>query len=185
MVKKAKSKKDKSLLLPRLIIVLGILLMIFSIFWKIDKGSLGFKNQPTPVREVNVESKKPFGLKISKAKISLNVEESQIINGNWEVSRDGVSHLNTSDVPGNDGNIVIYGHNKSNILGSLNSVKIGDEVIITTRDNENHAYRVKSIEVVSPSRVDVINPTENEVLTIYTCTGLLDSKRLVVKAEPV
>jgi len=159
--------------------------MIFSVSWKIDKGSLGFQNQPKPVKEFNVESKKPFGLKIAKAKISLSVEESEINNGNWEVSRDGASHLNTSQVPGNDGNIVIYGHNKSNILGSLNSVKIGDEVVVTTRDNENHIYKVKSIEVVSPSRVDVINPTDKEVLTIYTCTGLLDSKRLVVKAEPV
>ena len=159
--------------------------MIFSIFCKIDQGSLGFKNQPAPVNEINVESKKPFGLKITKANINLNVEESQIVNGNWEVSRDGVSHLNTSSIPGNDGNIVIYGHNKSNILGSLNTVKNGDEIIITTRDNEVHKYVVKSVEVVSPSRVDVINPTEKEVLTIYTCTGLLDSKRLVVKAEPV
>ncbi len=159
--------------------------MIFSIFWKIDQGSLGFKNQPTPIRQLNHDSKKPLSLKITNAKISLNIEESEIVNGNWEVSRHGVSHLNTSSIPGNRGNIVIYGHNKSNILGSLDSVEIGDEIIITTRNNENHKYVVRSIEVVSPSRVDVINPTEIEVLTIYTCTGFLDSKRLVVKAEPV
>ncbi len=159
--------------------------MVFSVVWKIDRGSLGFQNQPKPVKEVSIESKKPFNLKIAKAKISLNVEESGIVNGNWEVSRDGVSHLNTSGVPGNRGNVVIYGHNKSNILGPLETVRIGDEVTITTRDNENHIYKIKSIEVVSPSRVDVINPTEEEVLTIYTCTGFLDSKRLVVKAKPV
>lgn len=159
--------------------------MIFSVFWKIDKGSLGFKNQPTPVREISVESRKPFSLKIAKANIDLNIEESKVVNGKWEVSKAGVSHLSISSVPGNDGNIVIYGHNKTKILGSLKSVKAGDEIILTTRGSASYRYIIKTIEVVSPTRVDVINPTEKEVLTIYTCTGLLDSKRLVVKAEPV
>ena len=185
MVKRAKPKKGKNLLLPRLTIVLGILLMIFSVVWKIDRGSLGFQNQPEPVKQFNIESRKPLGIKIAKAKIDLRIEESFITSGNWEVSKNGVSHLNTSGVPGNDSNIVLYGHNKSNILGTLSAVSIGDEILITTRDSVTHRYIVKSVEVVSPSRVDVINPTDKEVLTIYTCTGFLDSKRLVVKAEPV
>ncbi len=186
MVKKTKSKKDKANLLPRFIMAFGIIFMVVSFSWKLNQSSLGFNEKPeVAYREINLESKKPISLKIAKTNTNLLIEASEIINGNWQVSKNGVSFLNSSAVPGEDGNIVIYGHNKEKILGSLDTLKSGDDIEIITRDNVTHKYIVKKIETVSPTQIEVINPTSSEVLTIYTCTGLFDSKRLVVKAEPV
>ena len=102
----------------------------------------------------------------------------------WEVSKNGVSHFKNSAFPGGNGNIVIYGHNKKNILGSLDFLQKGDEISLITEGDAEFKYKVRSIETVSPEKVEVINPTNFEILTIYTCTGLFDSKRLVVKADP-
>ena len=119
-----------------------------------------------------------------KIDLDLKVEESTVKNGKWEVSKNGVSHFKNSAFPGGNGNIVIYGHNKKNILGSLDFLQKGDEISLITEGDAEFKYKVRSIETVSPEKVEVINPTNFEILTIYTCTGLFDSKRLVVKADP-
>ena len=39
--------------------------------------------------------------------------------------------------------------------------------------------------MVGPGETGLLKPTDEHVLTMYTCTGILDSKRLVVRAKLV
>lgn len=185
MVKKAKSKKD-SILLSRFLLILGITLILVPSFWKLKHADLSFSQAPQEVySEINLETEKPLVIRASKIGLNLAIEESKIQNENWDVSKNGASHLVSSSVPGKAGNIVIYGHNTKNIFGNLDSLSIGDEIEVLTRDGKVHKYKIKEKKIVDPSDVEILNPTKNETLTIYTCTGLLDSKRLVLVSYPI
>ena len=61
---------------------------------------------------------------------------------------------------------------------------MGDSIILKTESNQEYSYSVSEILTVIPDQTEVLAPTDHEVLTLYTCTGLLDQKRLIVKALP-
>lgn len=89
-----------------------------------------------------------------------------------------------SALPGENGNIILYGHNLNTIFGYLMDTKIGAIVNIRMTDGSLHRYTVTETQVVAPSQTQLLAPTTHEVLTLYTCTGLLDSLRFVVRAIP-
>jgi LPXTG-site transpeptidase (sortase) family protein len=119
------------------------------------------------------------------AKISLPVVEAGKVEGKWTVSQTSANHVRESALPGEAGNIIIYGHNLNRIFGYLPDTKIGDIVEIRTTDGTLHAYQVSKTSFVSPTQTDLLAPTATETLTLYTCVGLLDSLRFVVVATPI
>ncbi len=127
----------------------------------------------------------PTKVTISSAKIDLAVEPGAIVDGVWQISYKNATYLTGSSLPTKNGNIVIYGHNKKVIFGRLPLVKKNDEVTITVKDGRSFKYKVSDISTVTPDKIEAVSPTNYPVLTIYTCTGFLDSKRLVVKAIPI
>lgn len=118
-------------------------------------------------------------------KISIRVEEATKVNGALPVSPTAANHLLTSALPGEAGNSIIYGHNLNTVFGYLVDAKVGDPVGIRTNDGKLHKYKITEINIVDPSQTALLSPTTTEVLTLYTCTGLLDSLRFVARAEPV
>ena len=124
----------------------------------------------------------PSRLTISSVNIDLPIYSSRIVDGKWGVTSDGVSYLSTSPLPGKVGNTVMYGHNWANLLGSLKNVKTGDTISITTSDGTVLKYIVHFVSVVTPDETHIYQNTEDYRLTLYTCTGFLDSKRLVITA---
>jgi len=79
----------------------------------------------------------------------------------------------------------VYGHNKKIIFGSLPYLSIGQKVIVKTQDGKLYTYEVYKKDFVKPARVDLVSPTNFEELTLFTCWGLFDSQRVVVKAKPM
>ncbi len=127
----------------------------------------------------------PRQVKIEAANIDVSVTPASITNGIWETSNEAASYLIYSAKPTQSSNIVIYAHNRPGLFSNLRQTKNGDEVTVTTEDGQAHRYLVTDKSIVKPNQVDVVMPTETEVLTLYTCTGWLDSQRLVIKAYPV
>lgn len=116
--------------------------------------------------------------------IDLPVYQAKLSGTKWEYSTKGISHLSNTPWPGQPGNSVFYGHNWPNLLGKLNAIKIGDIFKISTVDGHELTYKVHQIDVVSPDHVEILDNTSDDRLTLFTCTGFLDSKRLVVWAFP-
>lgn len=116
--------------------------------------------------------------------INIPVEGHNYSNGQWTVSETVASYLTQSAKPGEPGNIIVYGHNRPQIFSPLTKTKVGDEVILTTDDGRERRYAVRTIREVDPSQVESLQPTPTETLTIYTCSGFLDSKRFIVIATP-
>lgn len=117
-------------------------------------------------------------------RISLPVVEAGMVNGMLSVSQTSANHLHDSAMPGQRGNIIIYGHNLNKIFGYLVDSRVGDPVSIRMTDGSLHTYRITDIHAVWPSQTELLEPTTSETLTLYTCTGLLDSLRFVARATP-
>jgi len=167
-------------------LALGLILIGVGVWLKISTPhSLSFDGQINIQNTVKTQTSLPVGIEIPSISVNLPVEESIIQNGLWSVSKTGVSHLASSSVPGNSGNVILYGHNTVDKLGSLSRVKIGDNILVKTQNGTTYTFKIKSIETVEPTDIDKLNEHEGETLTIYTCTGFADLKRLLVKAERV
>ncbi len=117
-------------------------------------------------------------------RISLPVVEAGRENGVWAVSRTSANHVKQSALPNEKGNIIIYGHNLNKIFGYLMDIKVWDVIRIRMTDGTLHKYKVEETHYVSPSDTALLAPTREEVLTVYTCAGIFDSLRFVVRAKP-
>jgi len=114
----------------------------------------------------------------------------------WEVAEYAAGHHNTSANPGEGGNIVITGHNdwKGEVFRTLEHVKLGDEVILTS-DAGVFRYRVteihyrKEVGVPLEERIATgrfLDPMPEERVTLVTCWPYgIDDHRIIVVAKPV
>ena len=80
-------------------------------------------------------------------------------------------------------NLVFYGHNWPNILGRLKEVKPGQTINLTYSANLTKTFMIDTVKIVGPNDTSILQATDYELLTIYTCTGFLDTKRLVGVAK--
>lgn len=126
----------------------------------------------------------PQRIVIPKLAVDLPVVEANIINGFWELSEKTASHGKGSGTPGQRGNIVIFAHAREGMFLPLRDIKQNEVVYILTKSSW-HAYRVTGIKTVTPDDIEVIRPTAEETLTLFTCSGFLDTKRLIVTARPL
>jgi LPXTG-site transpeptidase (sortase) family protein len=117
--------------------------------------------------------------------VDVDIDPQVYQNGSWTISEDHASYLTASALPGNPGNIIIYGHNKRSILGNIRALKGYEKITLTMAGGSTRMYQIESISEVSPSKTKLLSPTTSETLSIYTCSGLFDSQRFVVVAKPI
>ena len=100
--------------------------------------------------------------------------------------RQGPGHVPNTPLPGRPGNSAIAGHRSSYgaPFGDLDRVEKGDTVEITTVEGQ-FVYTVTEIEIVKPTRTDVLATTsKKKSLTLITCHPRYSTdKRLIVHAE--
>jgi LPXTG-site transpeptidase (sortase) family protein len=126
----------------------------------------------------------PVRILIPNAAIDLKVIDAQIVNGYWELSDTTASYGLGSGHPGEKNNTVIFAHARVGLFYNLKDVKVNDTVYVFTKDKW-YRYKVNKIDAVYPNQTEVIKPTKTQVLTLYTCTGFYDEKRLIVTAIPL
>ena len=93
-------------------------------------------------------------------------------------------HYPTTPMPGQPGNAAIAGHRTT--YGApfyrFDELQPGDQIFVTTRQGR-FEYTVTSTQVVSPSQVEVLAPTEDNRLTLTTCHPRFSARqRLIVVA---
>jgi len=171
----------------------GLVLIVFCFFFfafagflkgyqEFQENNLSFP-KTSPYLEKIEEGDLPKKIAIPKLKIDLAVLEGKVLNDKWEISEKGVSYLIGSGIPGRSGNVVIYGHNKKNQFGPIRWLKKDEEIKLINRKNEEFIYKVVETKTVSPQEVEILSPTQDSTLTLYTCTGFLDRLRFVIVAK--
>ena len=166
-----------------ILIFIGFLCFLAAFFlWRYQesqKNILSFSRAPEPTVAVE-EDDLPERIAIPKMGIDLSVSPARVVDNQWETFQEGVAYLLGSGVPGREGNVVIYGHNKNYLFGPIRWLEIGDEIEVINKKGEKFVYQVMETKTVSPETVEVLAPTDDASLTLYTCTGFLDKERFVV-----
>lgn len=152
------------------------------------QANLWFPSQ----REVNIVKTidvKEYELSIPK----LNINNAIVKVGNEDLSKYLVHYLPQS-LPGEYGNIVIFGHSTlpqmynvkdyKTIFTYLPSLEKGDKIILIMNDLE-YEYEVYDLVVVNPDQVSVLEPRNDApYITLITCVPPGTYwKRLVVRAK--
>lgn len=82
----------------------------------------------------------------------------------------GPGHWPGTAMPGELGNVVVGGHRTSShqVFRNVDQLVAGDEIIFRD-DAGEHTYLVDRVEVVDPSAVWIVDPTETATATLFAC----------------
>jgi sortase A len=134
---------------------------------------------PPPVPTPSVEQAR----RIQIAAIGV---DSPIFQGDdWEQLKKGVGQHVGSTLPGTDGNLVLSAHNDiyGEIFRHLDKLSPGDEIVVST-ERQSYTYVIRKIQVVDPTDVWVMAPTDHASTTLISCYPYqVNNKRIVIFAD--
>jgi len=116
---------------------------------------------------------------------AIAVQNWPVVQGDgWEQLKKGVGQHIGSANPGENGNVVLAGHDDvfGEVFRNLDKLQPGDQVILYTMQQQ-FIYRVTETRIVDPSQVDVMNSTSDPTVTLISCYPyMVDKQRIVVFA---
>lgn len=177
-------KKFRRLSLKDIVFLVVVSLYIATAAFKLSDPVLWEKKisqKPDTLQIIPVKYP-PTAVKIPVLNKELIVSAALVKGNTWDVFDDKIAWLATSAVPG-EGNVILYGHARQALFGDLYKLKPGDLVQVKKGDLW-YSYKVTEVHRVTPDDVNSILSEKNR-LTLYTCDGSFDEKRLVVYADPV
>lgn len=170
---------------PRVLIYFGIFCLTLAgfLYWqRTTPTRLEFDTGKIESASVSSTNLEPRAIIIRDLAIELPIYPASIKGAKWEATSKGVSYLSSTPVPGEVGNSVIYGHNWKSILGNLVKARPGQAIEVLYSDGSRKEFEIKYTQVVTPDQTQILDQTGDKRITLYTCTGFLDSKRFVVTA---
>lgn len=130
----------------------------------------------------------PDGSAIAIIKIPrIGVEKAVVEGVGVEDLKKGPGHYPQTAMPGQPGNAAIAGHRTTYgaPFFNLDQLEPGDPILTTTAQGR-FRYEVIGTTVVTPSEVSVLEPTEDNRLTLTTCEPRFSaSRRMIVTARLV
>ncbi|MFC1615984.1 sortase [Patescibacteria group bacterium] len=127
----------------------------------------------------------------------VNVSSENLIKRDWSALekdlqgalQDGVVHYPGTSLPGQNGNVVITGHSSyfpwdagrfKDVFALLHDVVVGDKILVY-HEQKKYIYEISEIKVVLPQDIKVLQQTEDDQITLITCTPVgTNLKRLIV-----
>lgn len=117
---------------------------------------------------------------------SINLSQGIVKGVTDDILKYYLGHFESSVMPGEKGNFAVAGHRVSDYSEAfinLYKVKQGDKVLVKYNNNE-YVYEIEEKFVVNPWQVDVLENTQDEIITLVTCT-VGAKERLIVKGKLV
>lgn len=102
-----------------------------------------------------------------------------------DVLKLSAGHFPESELPG-QGNFAIAGHSSrvyTCLFNKLHDAVKGDLIVVTTR-SEKHEYLVTELFIAKPEDLALIEPTNESVITIVTCTNN-GAERLIIRCVEI
>ncbi|WP_299026705.1 class D sortase [uncultured Thermanaerothrix sp.] len=116
---------------------------------------------------------------------AIHVDAPVVQGDGWEQLKKGVGQRLGTPNPGQRGNIVLSAHNDifGEIFRDLDKLKPGDQVILYSNQRA-YVYIVQQTQIVEPTRVEVMAPTQEPIVTLISCYPyMIDNQRIVVTAR--
>lgn len=191
----------KNHVVPPLIGILVSLLVYAALNFQLIQAKIEYQlsknNSPTVSAAVPVNHNKDISQIIIPSigvKAPINYLESVNNNQIAYSLRSGVVHYASTALPGQKGNVAIFGHSSGLawapgdykfVFTSLDKLKPEQQIIVDYKGTR-YIYIVTSTEVVSPTNMSVLKSKNDSELSLITCTPVGTSKnRLVVHAKQV
>lgn len=149
-------------------------------FQRINPYRLAFVSAPQIQNSASLNT--PTRIVIEDLKIDAPIRSAQKDGKKWQTFTDAVSYLSTSPAPGEEGNSILYGHNWKNLLWDLKKAKVGQKITVKYIDGSEKSFITKYIQEVKPDQTSILDKSSDKRITLYTCSGFLDTKRFVVVA---
>ncbi len=155
-----------------------------------QKGAPAPAPSSEPPLEPTLEAPTPLpGASIPERLVipSIGVDAPVVQGDGQEDLERGVGHRVGSANPGARGNVVLSAHNDihDEIFRDLQRLEVGADIYIHTDERVYH-YLVQSVKIVAPTKVEVMEATDDARLTLITCHPyMLDTHRVVAVARLV
>jgi sortase A len=132
--------------------------------------------------DVDTSQKVPFKISIP------DIGSEWVVNEGTDTAtlKEGPGHLIGSALPGEDGKCVVAGHRTTYgaPFNRVDELEKGDQILIETLGNERFIYLVEDQFEVLPSDLSVLDPVDEPVLLLSTCTPkYYATRRLIIYAE--
>ena len=150
------------------------------------------KNNPAElVAPTNLE---PNRIVIPKLELDAPIGWDVPVEQMLERLRDGVTHYAGSAKPGEIGNIFVTGHSSNfwwdkgrfnQVFALLDKLAPNDDIFVSYEGKTYHFVVTRSY-IVKPTNIEVLNPSDEPILTLMTCTPVGTTiNRLIVQAKQV
>ena len=179
-----KNKISKILITMGLLIIIGSLILITYSKYMENKALSSFEEK-IERQEVITEVNPGDEIGIIEIK-SVNLKNVIVESTDKKYLNHHVCHFENSAMPGEDGNFALAGHSSTyyynQVFNELHKVKIGDEIIIKTI-NDEFTYTITETIVVESDEIEVLDQdmTKKEI-TLVTCNNG-GKQRFIVKGE--
>lgn len=124
----------------------------------------------------------PTRIIIPRLELSVPLFALPYTDERWAVPTGGAAVLTNPEAVGALGQ-VIYGHNWKSIFGNLNQAKVGDVLATEQSTGQRQLYTVTEVFTTDAKDRSALARGNEKSLLVYTCSGWLDSQRVVVVAE--
>lgn len=125
----------------------------------------------------------PQRIIIPDIKVNAHVIEGGFVKGQWILSDTDALYVPSSGKVGEGYNTIIYAHKRPGLFVDLGKVKKGTKIYVQDMNGKMLAYTVYSIENVLPESVDSLQTFVPNTVTLFTCDGIFDTSRRLVKAK--
>jgi sortase A len=116
---------------------------------------------------------------------AISVDAPVVMGDGFEQLKKGVGQYIGGSNPGKNGNVVLSAHNDifGEIFRDLDKLQNGDEIIVFT-NLRSYTYVVNNQQIVEPTQVEVMAPTDSPVVTLISCYPyLVDNQRIVISGS--
>lgn len=160
--------------------ILGISLIVVGFSLIVRSKTLSL-----PLSKVSIATYSPLwpkNVRIKSISLEAEVASGGYKDEKWILVNDHALYLPTSSKLGDGGNTILYAHNTDKLFGNLKKTSVGDIIDVNDADGKTYSFSIYSKEYIKANQMGKLATNLKDTITLFTCDGWFDEKRLVVKA---